>query len=69
VKGRITAIKRAKFFGFIRDEQGVDRFFHANACDTLFDQLQEGLDVTFEPYDEPGRGTKGHRARRVKVTP
>ncbi len=64
MKGRITTIKRSKGFGFIRDEAGVDRFFHANACETPFDQVQEGLDVTFEPYDEPGRG---QRARRVKV--
>lgn len=65
MKGRITTIKRAKGFGFIRDESGVDRFFHANACETPFEQVQEGLDVTFEPYNEPGRGD---RARKVQVT-
>lgn len=64
MKGRITTIKRAKGFGFIRDEAGVDRFFHANACDTPFDQLQEGLEVTHEPYTDPERGA---RSRRVKV--
>ncbi len=63
--GRITTIKRAKGFGFIKDAAGVDRFFHANACETPFDQLQEGLDVEFETYTEPGRG---ERARKVKVT-
>lgn len=64
MKGRITTIKRGKGFGFIRDETGTDRFFHANSCDTPFDQLQEGLDVTFEAFEESGRG---QRARRVRV--
>lgn len=64
MKGRITTIKRNKGFGFIRDEAGTDRFFHANSVETPFEQLQEGLDVTFEPYDEEGRG---QRARRVRV--
>jgi cold shock CspA family protein len=77
MKGRITSIKRAKpgvkftkgcgsGFGFIKDEAGVDRFFpNGNVTGCSFDELQEGLDVEFEPYNEPG---KGERARNVRVT-
>lgn len=73
MKGRITTIKRAKGFGFIQGEDGVDRFFHVNSVDTPFEQLQEGIDVTFEPYEEsvhpktkePIAAGKGLRARRV----
>lgn len=65
MKGRITTIKRAKGFGFIRDEAGTDRFFHANEVrETTFDQLHEGLPVVFEPHEEPGRG---QRAVNVRV--
>jgi CspA family cold shock protein len=73
VRGRIKVLKRAQpgaarkgsGYGFITDEAGVDRFFpHSNVEGTRFDQLQEGLEVEFEAYEEPGRG---QRARRVRV--
>ena len=79
MKGRITNIKRQKGFGFIQGADGIDRFFHINgqlAGDTPFDQLQEGVAVEFEPYEEtvhpvskePLAPGKGLRARRVRVT-
>lgn len=64
MNGRITTIKRSKGFGFIKDSEGQDRFFHANCCDTPFEQLQEQIAVEFEPYVDPERG---QRARRVKA--
>lgn len=71
MKGRITTIKRVKGFGFIKGEDGTDRFFHANSCvDQTFNALQEGLVVEFEPYEEEGRGPSGGpgaRARSVRV--
>lgn len=65
MKGTITAIKRTKGFGFIRGEDGVDRFFHANGCAYPFDSLQEGQKVTFEPYEQSGGKDNGKRARSV----
>jgi cold shock CspA family protein len=68
MKGHITALKRTKGFGFIRDSEGRDRFFHANGLEgTTFDQLQEGFAVEFEPYDQAGAKDNGLRARRVRV--
>lgn len=73
MRGRIKVLKRAQpgaarkgsGFGFITDEAGADRFFpHSNVEGSNFDDLQEGLEVEFEPYEEPGRGL---RARRVRV--
>ena len=76
MKGTITTIKRGKpgqkfakgcgsGFGFIRDENGVDRLFAHNSVEGAnFDELQEGLSVEFEPFTMDG---KGERARRVKV--
>ena len=73
MKGRIKVLKRAQpgavrkgtGYGFITDENGQDRFFpHGNVEGTSFDQLQEGLAVEFEPYEDPQRGL---RARRVQV--
>lgn len=63
--GTITAIKREKGFGFIKDSEGASRFFHANHLeDADFKDLQEGQTVEFEPYIEEG---KGARARQIKV--
>lgn len=77
MNGRIIAIKRAKpgariergcgaGYGFIRDENGVERFFHFNNTDIPVEELAEDMDVVFEAYTdntkEPG---KGERARAV----
>lgn len=81
MKGTITAIKPKVVtvndghevfkggFGFIRGEDGTDRFFHANgvAGAKTFDQLVEGLAVEFEPYSQPGSGGNSQRARSVRV--
>jgi CspA family cold shock protein len=68
MKGTITAIKRAKGFGFIRGEDGIDRFFHANGVVGYpFDSLQEGTAVTFDAYQQDGAKDNGLRARRVTV--
>lgn len=82
MKGTITAIKPKSTtiqegrevykggFGFIRDEHGSDRFFHANGVVGAmpFDQLLEGSAVEFEPYAQPGSGGNALRARSVRVT-
>ena len=49
-------------YGFLLDEQNVERFFHATACDGGFDQMESGDDVTFEP----GTGSKGPVAYKVE---
>jgi cold shock CspA family protein len=68
MKGHITALKRTKGFGFIRDSEGRDRFFHAgNIEGTTFVQVQEGYEVEFEAYEQPGAKDNGLRARRVRV--
>jgi len=77
MKGRIIAVKKAKpgariergcgaGFGFIKDENGVERFFHFNNTDIPVEELKEGIDVIFEPYTEPHKEPgKGERARAV----
>lgn len=65
MQGRITAIKRSKGFGFIRDNAHTDRFFHANSCLTPFESLQEGDLVEFESFTQEGARGDGLRARRV----
>jgi cold shock CspA family protein len=77
MNGRIIAIKKAKpgariergcgaGYGFIKDESGVERFFHFNNTDIPVEELEEGIDVVFEPYTEPNKEAgKGERARAV----
>ena len=51
-------------FGFIETADGTDMFFHmSNVEGTVFEQLQEGNEVSFEI----GQGPKGPRAEQVRV--
>ena len=53
-----------KGFGFIDTGSSSDMFFHMSAViDTPFDQLQEGMRVSFDA----GQGPKGPRAENVRV--
>ena len=64
--GKIKAIKRDKGFGFIRDSEGIDRFFHINGLEGVtLEALNEGDAVEFEPYAEEGKGVRARRVRRA----
>lgn len=59
--GTVKNIQADRRFGFLRDQDGQDRFFHAKAC-ADFDALQRGDAVDFEHED----GEKGLRAKDVR---
>lgn len=59
--------RRTGGYGFVRDPEERDRFFHANdvrGC--RFDQLEEGQTVDFEPVVGGGKGN-GLRAELVRL--
>lgn len=71
--GTVTTIKFESGYGFLRDEDGHDRFFHANdvqaedpldlaACRQTWQELEPGDRVTFEPVTHRG----GRRAECVR---
>ena len=62
--GEIVRVEFEKGFGFIRGEDGVERFFHATALQGMrFDDLRRlPVLVTFEPTQTP----KGLRAEQVR---
>jgi CspA family cold shock protein len=61
--GTIKRLVRDRGFGFIRDDNGQEWFFHRSAVrDGSFDQLNEGQRVSFE--EEPS--AKGPRAGNVR---
>lgn len=63
---RIEGDKKKGGFGFIKDEEGRDRFFHARDVQgTRFDQLSQDNAVEFEAV-EVGNG-KGNGLRAEKV--
>ena len=65
MKGKIIALIRKKGYGFILDEENVQRFFHANnVVNTEFTRLEEGTAVEFKPITIEGRG---QRAENVLV--
>lgn len=62
--GTIARLLTDKGFGFIRDESGVEHFFHRSAVrGTLFEMLREGQRVEFAPEESQ----KGPRAADVRL--
>jgi len=54
--GTIKKLVRDRGFGFIRDTEGREYFFHESAVrDTRFTDLTEGATVEFDPVDAPKR--------------
>lgn len=62
MRGTIKKIVGTKGFGFIRDVNGQELFFHMSACRD-FAALQEGQAVTFDRMDS----LKGPRAENVNA--
>jgi CspA family cold shock protein len=62
--GTIARLLIDKGFGFIRDESGVEHFFHRSSVrQTVFELLREGQRVEFSTEDSP----KGPRAAEVRL--
>ena len=62
--GTIKKLMTDKGFGFVRGEDGVERFFHYTSVQGAdFNDLREGETVSFE--DDPSN-PKGPRARDIR---
>ena len=62
--GTIARLLIDKGFGFIRDEGGVDHFFHRSSVrGAVFELLREGQRVEFTTEES----TKGPRAGEVRL--
>ena len=62
--GTIKTLRADKGFGFIRDERGVEHFFHRSSVrGAVFELLREGQRVEFTNEDSP----KGPRAADVRL--
>ena len=64
MKGMIKTLSKKRGFGFIRNENGEDVFFHrSNLESTSFRNLSEGNSVEFTIE----KGQKGLRATDIKI--
>jgi CspA family cold shock protein len=62
--GTIARLLIDKGFGFIRDESGLEHFFHRSSVrGTVFELLREGQRVEFAPEDSQ----KGPRAGDIRL--
>ena len=62
--GTIGPLLIDKGFGFIRDESGVEHFFHRSSVrGAVFELLREGQRVEFQVEESP----KGPRAAEVRL--
>jgi CspA family cold shock protein len=60
--GTIKRLVRDRGFGFVRDDEGQELFFHRSAVrDVPFEELTEGQRVSYE--EEPS--AKGPRANNI----
>lgn len=63
--GTIARLVSDKGFGFIKGDDGVDRFFHRSAAKSPgFEDLREHQRVTFDHVDAP----KGARAENIRAS-
>jgi cold shock CspA family protein len=67
MQGTIQTIHAARGFGFLRDTEGAEVFFHRSAVTppASFATLEVGMQVAFEPESSP----KGLRTAKITVTP
>jgi cold shock protein len=67
MQGTIHSIRTERGFGFIRDTEGAEVFFHRSALTPpeRFVTLEVGMRVEFEPESGP----KGLRTAKITVTP
>ena len=67
MQGTIQTIHATRGFGFLRDPEGAEVFFHRSALTPpeRFATLEVGMRVEFEPESGP----KGLRAAKITVTP
>ena len=64
MKGKVKTLSKKRGFGFIRNENGEDVYFHrSNLESTSFSNLSEGNSVEFTLE----KGQKGLRATEIKI--
>jgi cold shock protein len=64
--GTIARLLIDKGFGFIRDESGIEHFFHRSAVrGAVFELLREGQRVEFTPEDS-GKGPRAGDVRLIE---
>lgn len=59
--GTVTKVLSERMFGFIKDDQGIEYYFHQDSVDDDFYALSEGARVSFVTEVSP----RGPRAARV----
>ena len=64
--GTIARLLIDKGFGFIRDESGIQHFFHRSSVrGAVFELLREGQRVEFTP-EESGKGPRAGEVRLIQ---
>lgn len=63
MRGTVKRVFQDKGFGFIKGEDGIERFFHKQSCNLDFSRLQEGDSVQFEEEES----SKGPRATDIEL--
>ncbi len=64
--GTIARLLIDKGFGFIRDEGGIEHFFHRSSVrGAVFELLREGQRVEFAP-EESGKGPRAGEVRLIE---
>ena len=64
--GTVKFFNGDKGFGFIRDESGIEHFFHRSSVrGAVFELLREGQRVEFTPEDS-GKGPRAGEVRLIE---
>ena len=64
--GKVKRLVSDKGFGFIRDDGGIEHFFHRSSVrGAVFELLREGQRVEFTPEDS-GKGPRAGDVRLIE---
>jgi CspA family cold shock protein len=68
--GTIARLLIDKGFGFIRDESGIEHFFHRSSVrGAVFELLREGQRVEFTPEESRRSASRRHSAVKATSSP
>lgn len=70
--GTVKRLVKERGFGFIRDDNGVEYFFHRSGVRQVnprvhmneYDALEEGETVNFDQEDDGGKGPRATNVQR-----
>lgn len=68
MRGKIRRMVSDRGFMFVRSVDGGDYWCHVSECKKIdFNELAEGIELEFDPFEHPEKGLQGKNVRYPEV--